>query len=326
MRGLSRLQALLLGGTVILATVLLAAAAFPSIVYDQVIWKYVVGPVVADAANQATATYHGVVAERGYNLVNEVVYGLIVIYAITVLFHVLQRYELGRERGFILWFVPFIIFGGLVRVVEDAAILSGPLQYLFISPVIYGTVAAIVIVTLAVAAVLDRRGVVSDYKSVIAGGGIVAVAATTLLLAGAEPVAAAWMLPAGLGLAAVLTAAAVAVAWYGRRSWDGLSAAMTWEGGTVLGGHMIDGSATALSIAVLGYGEKHPVSAFIMDATGTPYSFPVAKAAVILAVLGVMHGTDRDDDPLFYNLVLLGILAVGLGPGVRNLVRAVLGV
>ncbi|MFB6294981.1 MAG: DUF63 family protein, partial [Candidatus Nanohaloarchaea archaeon] len=210
--------------------------------------------------------------------------------------------------------------------VEDAAILSGPAQYLFISPLIYGVVAGVVIMTLAAAAVLEERGVVQDYRHVVGGAGTIAAVATALLLAGAEDVAAGWMLPAGVGMAAVLTGAGAAAAWYGRRVWDGLSAAATWEGGAVLAGHMLDGSATALSIAVLGYGEKHPVSAFIMDATGTPYSFPVAKAVAVLTILGVMHGADREDDPVFYNLVLLGILAVGLGPGVRNLVRAVFGV
>ncbi|MFB6294250.1 MAG: DUF63 family protein [Candidatus Nanohaloarchaea archaeon] len=320
-----RLRLLLGGGAAVAGIVAVAAAAFPSLVYDRFLWRYLVGPIVADAANQATATFHGVVAHRGYNIVNEVVYGATLLYGIGVVVELLRSREVGGQRNFVLWFIPFIVFGGLLRVVEDASILQGAARYLLISPVIYGTVFVLAGASLAAGIALERRGLVSDYRTVIAGAGTVGAVLAAALLA-TQPVRAGWMLPAGLGLAAVLAAVTVGAVRAGKRRWSRLAPVDTAEGRAVIGGHMLDGAATALSIAVLGYGEKHPVTAFVMEAAGTPYAFPAVKAVVIVGLLAVLGGADRDEDPLFYNLVLLGVLAVGLGPGVRNLTRAVLGV
>ncbi|MFB6265586.1 MAG: DUF63 family protein, partial [Candidatus Nanohaloarchaea archaeon] len=106
----------LLTGPLALLIVGSGAVLKPHMVYDRFIWKYFWGPVVADAANQATAVFSGVVAHRGYNLVNEVGYGLLLIYAILLLVELLKRFDIGEGKGFILPFVPFIVSGGLLRV------------------------------------------------------------------------------------------------------------------------------------------------------------------------------------------------------------------
>lgn len=322
----SRLHRLLLGGAAAGVLVLLAAAAFPSQVYNQVVWKYFIGPVVADAANTATVQMDGVTAHRGYTLVSEAVYGLLLVYGLAVLVEGFRELDIGGERSFVLWFVPFIAFGALLRVVEDAAVMDGAARFLLISPVIYAAVGVAAMLVTWSGVVLQRRGVTDDYRRVVAAAGTLGAIGAAVLLASTTTATAAWMLPVTLAGAAGMTAVVVAVARYVQAVWDGLSAVVSWEGATVVAGHMLDGVATAVSIDVLGYGEKHPVTEFIIQTTGTAYSFPVVKAGAVLAILGVLYGADRDDDPLFFNLVLLGILAVGLGPGVRNLARAVLGV
>ncbi|RLF31572.1 MAG: hypothetical protein DRM98_05395, partial [Thermoplasmata archaeon] len=54
---------------------------FPRIFYDQWIWKYYWGPVVADSMGE-TATFNGVEAREGYTIVSEITYGILVIIAL----------------------------------------------------------------------------------------------------------------------------------------------------------------------------------------------------------------------------------------------------
>lgn len=319
------LRTYLLAGGAAAALFAAATVALPDLFYDRFLWKYFWGPVVADAANRATAVHGGVVAHRGYNLVNEVGYGLLMGYFLLLLVQLLRRFDLGAGRGFVLQFVPFVVFGGLLRVVEDAGILSVPLRYLVISPLIYFTVFAVVLVVLVAAVVLERRGAVADHRRVVAGTGTAAALGTAaLLLVTVEPVAA-WMLPASLGIAAAafLPAAALGLALAGE--YPGVGRLLSWEPAVILYGHLLDGSATALSLEVLGYGEKHPVVAAFVKVAGTAYAFIPLKLVVIGGILYWLEA-GREEDPRFTNLVLLGILAVGLGPGTRNTVRAVLGI
>lgn len=299
----------------------LLALARPETVYDNFIWRYFWGPVVADAMNQATTTLNGVVAYRGYNAVNEVGYGILLVYAVLLLVAVFRRFDIGEEKGFVLPFVPFVIAGGLLRVVEDAGMVSLPWRYLTISPVIYFTVFAAVLLTLLLSVWLEREGAIGSYRSGVAMGGTLLALVTGSSLILTADIVNAWMLPASLGLATLVFAPSYLTFRY-----VGAKELLGWEKGTVLFSHLLDAGATALSISLLGYGEKHPLVDFIMSASGTPYAFIPVKLAVISGILYYMDEDVRRDGPLLHNLVLLGILAVGLGPGTRNAVRAVLGV
>lgn len=109
---------------------------FPEIVYDRFIWKYFVGPVVADAVGHKVS-YHGIEAKEGYSIVSEIFYGLILILFLYLLYLFFERYGVKVNLKFILSSLPFILYGSISRVLEDAGIFEKPLSYLFISPVIY---------------------------------------------------------------------------------------------------------------------------------------------------------------------------------------------
>lgn len=324
-----RRRRILAGGGLLLAAIGTAALLFPEIVYTRFIWKYFWGPVVADAAGAATATYHGVTAHRGYNIVNEIGYGLLLGYALLLLITVLDRFDVGREPGFALQFIPFIIGGGLLRVVEDASVggtVAGPAQYLLISPIIYWTMFVVVLATLLISLYGARHSILPDYRYGVAGiGGLFALGVFGLLSTMAS-VTHAWMLLAAPAIAGgVFLLIYGLVAGMGGRA-PGLQRLVRPEGAAVMLGHLLDAAATALSLELLGYGEKHPLVAFFVKISGTAYAFIGLKAVVIGGIVYAMDEEMRADDPLFYNLVLVGILAVGLGPGVRNTVRAFFGV
>ena len=76
---------------------------------------------------------------------------------------------------------------------------------------------------------------------------------------------------------------------------------------------------------------KHPVNRFIVDIAGQylpgyldAFPFLVVKMVAATFVLWVFDETVFDDSPRFTVMLLVAIVAVGLGPGTRDMVRATL--
>jgi uncharacterized membrane protein len=118
--------------TIILIGYLLA----PTLVYDQWIWKYYWGPVVADATGHSVS-YHGVTAEEGYTLLSELTYGIILVFALYGLYKLLKKLDIRIDWYFCLALLPYILFGPVTRVLEDTNFFNEPYVYWFISPLIY---------------------------------------------------------------------------------------------------------------------------------------------------------------------------------------------
>jgi len=115
---------------------LICLVLFPNIVYDRFLWKYFIGPVVADAVGHPVE-YHGVKAYEGYTIVSEIVYGAFLVLFIYLLYLFFEKYSIKVDLKFILCSLPFLLYGSFARVLEDAGIFQKPLAYFFISPVIY---------------------------------------------------------------------------------------------------------------------------------------------------------------------------------------------
>jgi uncharacterized membrane protein len=108
----------------------------PTLIYDQWIWKYYWGPVVADAVGHSVS-FHGVTAQEGYTLFSEITYGIILVCALYGLYSLLKKLEIKIDWYFCLALFPYILFGPVTRVLEDTNYFTDPLVYWFISPLIY---------------------------------------------------------------------------------------------------------------------------------------------------------------------------------------------
>jgi len=108
----------------------------PTLVYDQWIWKYYWGPVVADATGHSVA-YHGVTAEEGYTILSELTYGVILVFALYGLYKLLKKLNIRIDWYFCLALLPYILFGPVTRVLEDTNFFNEPYVCWFISPLIY---------------------------------------------------------------------------------------------------------------------------------------------------------------------------------------------
>ena len=340
-------------------------------VYDRFIWQYFWGPVysdandarcavltddgillrASDAACQAAADV-GVVAYTGYTTVSEVGYIVTLVFLIIGVLLLLKRLELGEDRGLFFSLVPFMLFGGALRVVEDAtdaAVGAGvepaigyPLNTLLISPIIYVTVFLITLVALLACVRLEAMSVVEDrYRAMTLVGSAVLGLTLAYLFGLALTTDYAEFYPQIL-LIDVVGASVLAYAIYvtADRYEPEINAGTGAMGLVVLWAHAIDGVANVIAAdwtTALGhpftYSAKHPANRVIIEITesllpasiatiiGTSWPFLLVKLGVAVAIVWLFDELIFEESPRYAILLLVAATAVGLGPGTRDILR-----
>jgi uncharacterized membrane protein len=308
------------------------------------------------SSTSACSAATGIVAYPGYTLVSEVGYMVTLILALVGVVFLLRRFDLGTDRGFFFALLPYMFLGGALRVVEDAndavpagveAGLSYPTNALIISPVIYFTMFAFTLVALLVSVRLASAGWTDGYERPLAGFGLVGLGLTLgYLLSLATTTDYVGFYPQILVIELAATTAIVAGLWYGlEQYWPAANAGTGRMGIAVLWAHALDGVANVVGIdwgAELGlpYGDlvpKHPVNraliglgeqfpAALTDVIGTAWPFLVVKLVAAVFVLYLFDEPIFEDSPRYAILLLVAIVAVGLGPGTRDMLRAAFGI
>jgi uncharacterized membrane protein len=344
---------------------------FPRTVYDGFVWHFFWGPVQADANSAVCAIREGgatrylyesaacsaapePVAYPGYTLVSEVGYVVILLVALSGLVFLLRALDLGTDRELFFSLLPFVFFGGALRVVEDATdaaadpLIGYPLNTLLISPVIYFTVFGVTLAAVVASVALARRHVVGDYTRPLLGSGVVVLVATLLFLLWSA------VAPDGPGtfypqvivvILAGSTASAAGTWWLIERFAPAVNAGTGRMGFVVIWGHAVDGVANVVGLdwmVALGAGPnlvpKHPVNRAIVEITGSTlpasvlavtgdtWPFLVVKLVAATAVVWLFDEQIFEENPRYAILLMIAILAVGLGPGTRDMLRATFGV
>lgn len=360
----------------------LAALAFTQRVYYGFLWRYFWGPVRADAEGEScfvhlpdegrtvpgrdalgcdAASYDSTVyiAEPGYTVISTISYIVVLVFMLAGVYLLVQRLDLEPYRELFFALVPFMLFGGALRTVEDAFVaaqragetpaIEFPASALLISPFIYFTVFGIVLASLLVSKALVRRAAMETYTSPLAAIGTACLAASVGYLVYLSVVTdyvsfRPSILVVILGLAIVSTVLA-----YGLTDWwsPAINAGTGLVGAVVVWGHAVDGFANVLANdwthlwdLGLNYDPKHPFNEFVMDMTnaiqggeeilgvyvGLAWPFALIKIVVPLAIVGLFDEQFMDESPRFAMLLLAAILAVGLGPGTRDMLRFAFGI
>ena len=360
-------------GSVLALLVALIAGSllFPRTVYDGFVWHYFWGPVQADANAAVCAVRQGgatrylydaatcsaaaePVAYPGYTLVSEVGYVVILLVALSGLVFLLRRLGIGSDRDLFYALLPFIFFGGALRVVEDVtdaaagSVIGYPLNTLIISPVIYFTVFAVTLLVLLASVALARQGVVDRYTRPLFGGGALVLVVTLLFLlwSAVAPDGPGTFYPQVLIVILVgATLSAGGVWWLVERYAPTVNAGTARLGFVVIWGHAVDGVANVVGLdwmVALGAGPnlvpKHPVNRAIVDITGSTlpasvlaitgdtWPFLVVKLVAATVVVWLFDEQIFEESPQYAILLMIAILAVGLGPGTRDMLRATIGV
>jgi uncharacterized membrane protein len=318
--------------------------------------------LASDAACRSADAGGAIVAEPGYTVVSEIGYAVTLIFFLIGVLYLLRHLGVGHRKRFFFALVPFMFLGGALRVVEDAndaalnagvdTLLSYPTNTLIISPIIYFTMFAFTLAALVGAVWLEREGHVEEYERALFGVGAVGVVLTVGFLLWFVPTQLADELPGAgfypqMSLLVLVLSTVLAYGLY--RLLDEYAPVVNEGTGrtglVVLFAHAVDGVANVVAsdwLDPLGipveYSAKHPANRFIIDVTeavqpaalssivGTSWPFLAVKLLAATAVVYVFDRTIFEENPRYAIVLLVAIVAVGLGPGTRDMLRATFGI
>lgn len=278
------------------------------------IWKYLAGPVMADAQNAETAVWNGVTAHTGYNLYNTVAWALIAVTAILLIRREFNKRDIQLTTQTAVNSIPFILLGGILRFLEDAAVLPFILRPLAITPVIYLVIAGLFLASLPLASKLASRSECTR-DDLLKNLGYVYLAPflalTVYTLVGGAQIL---MILMPIAIASILTGLYYAVTR--RNSYSNTEYLL------IAFSQFFGGAASMVSISQ-GYQQKQLLTQAFTSLFGEP-GIIILKAGIIgLAVY--MLEKDIEEEQM-KALALIVLYSIGLATGLRVLLRLSLGI
>jgi uncharacterized membrane protein len=254
----------------------------------------------------------------GYNIVNTVVFAIILIIAAVLVYKLLKKIGIVIDKKFLLSIIPFIALGGILRAYEDYLEAAGiERNIMLITPLVYVTVFVVALAVLAISKIIEKRFHIDYWKTWLAAGLVIdAVVLSQLRITNVF----------GLAAMIAISAAIIAAIHCAKRfSPKKIRNFLTTENALVLDVHMFDATTTFVSLSYFNYFEQHVVPSFLINVTG-PWIMFVLKFIVVSAVLYLFDrelGKKDSEKKMFLKII---VLILGLGPGIRNFLRLAMGV
>ena len=121
--------------------------------------------------------------EQPYNTVETLTYAIILVIAVWLLYRWFNRTQFPLDGRFVLATIPYIILGGVLRVVQDTHMIAGDIQFAIVTPFIYFVLFAYTFGWLLLSRYLQKKELCSDFLQVYAGAGTLSVVCVSLVLA-----------------------------------------------------------------------------------------------------------------------------------------------
>jgi uncharacterized membrane protein len=269
---------------------------------------------------------------QSYNIVDTLTYAIILVIGVYLLYRWMSQsrwlsdggFTIGA--GFILATLPYIVLGGVSRVVHDTGMITGDFQFLLVTPLIYFVLFFFTITMLFLSRTVTRMGFSKNILTFYAGAGIVSTAVVSLVLL-------AWGINHAhvdlfiLAIIPLMACTATLLVWACMRyllGWKYINDPLYI---TLLFGQLLDASATSYGIDLhpsVRYIEQHVVGSGLIELTNTAFVMFPLKLVVLFPAIYIMEIYRREANPAFWHLVLLAMIVVGLAPGIRDMTRMVL--
>ena len=267
-----------------------------------------------------------------YNVVDTLTYAIILVLGVYLLYRWMSQSTWLSDIGFkidasfILATLPYVILGGVLRVVQDTGMITGDFQFLLVTPLIYFVLFFFTIAMLFLSRYLTLQGLTKSFLTFYVFAGIVAVFVISLVLL-------AWGMNHThidlfvLAIIPLMALTATLLVWAFMRyvlSWKYVTDPLYI---TLLFGQLLDASATSYGIDLhpsVRYIEQHVVGSGLIDLTGTAFVMFPLKLVVLFPAIYIMQLYRKEANPAFWHLVLLAMIVVGFAPGIRDMVRMAL--
>ena len=126
--------------------------------------EYFVSPIQSDACEVGDVDCDKTGAK--YNIYNTIAYGFCFFIFFTIINELLEYWKIVIDDKFVFNSIPLLILGGVVRTLEDADAFEPPIQYIMISPLIYGTITGIALFFIALGVWLSKSEIDSKTKAI----------------------------------------------------------------------------------------------------------------------------------------------------------------
>ena len=264
--------------------------------------------------------------EQPYNAVETITYALILIFALYLIYYWFKRSNIAIDGPFVLATLPYVILGGVLRVVQDTHMITSDLQFILVTPPIYVLLFFYAVIILFLSKYLQEQGFCKNYLKLYGGAGLFTSFCVVLFLTS-------WGLThsridlfvlAIIPLMAIVTTALVFACMRYVLKWEYVTDPLYI---TLIFGQLLDASATSYGIDLhpsIKYIEQHVVGSFLIDWTGTAFVMFPLKLLILFPAIYIMEQYRKEANPAFWHLVLLAMITVGLAPGIRDMTRMVL--
>ena len=244
--------------------------------------------------------YYKFCTSAGYTTETTIILSITTVIFVYLLYKVLGKLRIRIDKRLALAASPFVLIGSSLRVLKDAGYLT---DCIFQTPGIYFLIFGVTFITILISLFFERKKKIPYYKITFIVGLILLAPILGILN---------YRNFIGLGYVIIFFAPWILILWF-----------IPWskENKVVTGLQMFDATATFVALNYFGYWEQHVLPRFIIDLSGTPFSFIILK---IIAVVLILFGIDKySNDKEFNNYIKLIIGIIGAATGLRDFISLV---
>lgn len=238
---------------------------------------------------------------------------------------ILWKLEVRIDENIIVSLIPWMAFGAGLRVIGVVG-LEGyegleNISFLFGNPIVYITTFILLGFVWAMISFLNKDQIA---EKILLISGLIGFGTTMMILSKNG-----WTNPMW-AVGGLITALVISIlVWEGiKRKSTEISKVLGSTGLLVILGQTLDGTSTAIGIDILNFKEQTPISQIILDigaalpivnVIGAGWLFVCIKIGLAIALVFLFVDYVKEK-PLYARILLIVMIAVGIGPGMHNLI------